>query len=465
MPTRITLLGAAGDVTGSAYLLETSHSRVLIDFGMFQGGNKGESVNILPPEINPSRLDAIILTHAHLDHSGRLPLLTKNGYRGKILTVKPTVDLTSLILRDSAHIQAQDTKRSNRKRERAGEPLLEPSYTAEDVAKLLSKMHGISYKETITVTPDITVKFVDAGHILGSASLQLRLQGDDGQQTIVFSGDIGQNDIPIMNNPETLGKADLVFLESTYGDRNHRPLKETEAQFEDIVRNAVGKNGKILVPTFAVGRTQLMLYLLAEMFCDGTVSKFPIYIDSPMAIEATKIYREHIHYFDDEFQNLRRCRPPLEAMKSFIPTPTAQDSMALNHERGPCLIMAGSGMCSGGRILHHLKQNLWRSDAHVLIVGFQAYGSLGRMLVDGADSVKVFCEKIAVKATIHTLGGFSAHAGQSGLMEWLKPIAKSQPRVVLTHGESRGRDALAHLIDQTHGIVAEKPFLGDVIEL
>lgn len=465
MPIRITLLGAAGNVTGSAYLLETGRSRILIDFGMYQGGKANEERNILPEQLKPGKLDAVVVTHAHLDHTGRLPLLVKNGFRGKIYATEPTVELSGLILRDSAFVQEQDLKRTNRKRERAGKEPLESMYSAADVEETLGHMSPVEYKDSIEVTPDIRVRFFDAGHILGSASLQVRILEGDRTRTVVFSGDIGPNDVPIMHNPELQDSAELVFMESTYGDRNHRLLKETEDEFEDIVKNAVEAGEKILVPVFAVGRTQLLLYLLTEMFCDGTVPPFPIYIDSPMAIEATKIYRSHIRYFDAEFQELRRCRPVLEAMKSFYPSPTAQDSMALNDQTGPCLIMAGSGMCTGGRILHHLKQNLWRPKAHVLIVGYQSHGSLGRMLVDGAKTVKMFGEEIAVKAKIHTLGGFSAHAGQSGLMDWLEPLAKRKPRIVLTHGEAPGRDALAALIQQKHGIRAEKPLFGDVIEL
>ncbi len=465
MSIRITLLGAAGEVTGSSYLLETSRSRVLIDFGMFQGVKNKDDLNVLPPQIDPERLDAVIVTHAHLDHTGRLPLLTRHGFRGSIHATEPTIELTGLILRDSAFVQQQDLKRVNRKRERADKEPLEPMYGPDDVEAVIERMRPSSYHESIAVADGVSVVFFEAGHILGSASLQLRIQDGGRLRTLVFSGDIGQNDVPILRDPERIDSAELVFMESTYGDRDHRPLGETEEEFEAIVRRTVAEGGKILMPVFAVGRTQLILYLLAEMFCDGTVEEFPIYIDSPMAIEATRIYRSHIDYFDAEFQSLRRCRPVLEAMKSFTPTPTAQDSMALNQEKGPCLVMAGSGMCTGGRILHHLKQNLWRPQAHVLIVGFQSYGSLGRRLVDGAESVKIFGEEIAVKASIHTLGGFSAHAGQGGLMRWLEPLARHRPRIVLTHGEDRGREPLAALIEKTHGIRPEKPLQGEVIEL
>lgn len=464
MSIRLTFFGAAGDVTGSGYLLETPSARILIDFGMFQGGRRNEELNILPPNLDPMRLDGVVVTHAHLDHTGRLPLLTKAGYRGAILATKATVELTGLILRDSAFIQEQDLKRVNRKRERAGKEAAEALYTSEEVEGCLGQMRNVEYHRTVDVAPGITACFYEAGHILGSASVELRIQDGGRTRRVVFSGDIGPNNAPVLRDPELLRSAEVVVMESTYGDRDHKPLEETELEFETIVKEAVAKGGKILVPVFAVGRTQLILYLLAEMFCDGTVEEFPIYVDSPMAIEATRIYRSHLELFDEEFKQLRRCRPILEAMKSFTPVPTAKDSMALNHEQGPCLIMAGAGMCTGGRILHHLKENLWRPQANIVIVGFQAYGSLGRMLVEGSETVKIFGEEIAVRAKIHTLGGFSAHAGRSDLLRWFEPLASSRPKLILTHGEDRGRDPLAREIEKRHGIVAERPMLGDVIE-
>ncbi len=464
MSIRLSFHGAAGDVTGSAYLIETSQARILIDFGMFQGGRKMEEMNVLPPALNPAKLNAVLVTHAHLDHTGRLPLLVKAGFRGPAFATEPTIELTGLILRDSAFIQEQDIKRTNRKRQRAGESFLEPIYNAQDVEKFLGVMRAVDYGKFVDVAPGIQARYVEAGHILGSASIQLKVQDGGRTRTMVFSGDIGQSAVPILNDPIGFESAELVVMESTYGDRDHKSLKDTEAEFEEIVKAVYRQGGKMLVPVFAVGRTQLILYLLTEMFCDGTVKEFPIYVDSPMAIEATKIYRNHLELFDEEFHQLRRCRPILEATKSFIPTPTAKDSMKLNSEKGPCLIMAGSGMCTGGRILHHLKENLWRPEAHVIIVGFQSYGSLGRMIVDRKETVKIFGEQIAVRANVHTLGGFSAHAGQSGLMKWFEPLAKCKPRVFLTHGEDRGRDPLAALIEKTYGLKSEKPLLGDVFE-
>lgn len=465
MGIRLTFHGAAGDVTGSCYLLETDSARILIDCGMFQGGRKKEELNVLPAGIDVSRLDAVLVTHAHVDHTGRLPLLAKHGYRGPVFATAGTIELSELVLRDSVYVQAQDMERINRKRMKRGEAPLETPYNEQNVESLLRLFKRVEYEKFQPVAPGVEAKYVGAGHILGSASIQLRIDEAGRSRRLVFSGDIGPGGVPMLKDPAGFHQAEAVVMESTYGDRDHKPLQDTEAEFEAVVKEAVRQGTKILVPVFAIGRTQLMLYLLAEMFCDGTVEEFPIYIDSPMAIEATKIYRNHIHRFDDEFQQLRRCRPVLEACRSFIPTPTPQDSMALNREKGPCFIMAGAGMCTGGRILHHLRENLPRPGTAIIFVGFQAYGSIGRLLVDGAEEIKLFGEKIPVKATIHTLGGFSAHAGQSQLMNWLKPLAARKPRIILTHGEDRGREPLARLIEERHGLVPSLPGLGETITL
>lgn len=465
MSIRLSFHGAAGDVTGSAYLLETSSARILIDFGMFQGGREMRKLNILPDAIQVGKLNSVLVTHAHLDHTGRLPMLSNAGFQGPVFATEATIDLTGLILRDSAFVQEQDLNRINRKRKRAGEPPLEALYNIQDVEKFLGLMKPVEYGRFVEVAEGIQARYVEAGHILGSASIQLKIQDGERTRTMVFSGDIGQSAMPLLQDPEGFDSAEIVVMESTYGDRDHKSLRETEDEFEAIVKEVYKKDGKMLVPVFAVGRTQLILYLLSEMFCDGTVPQFPIYVDSPMAIEATKIYRNHVELFDKEFHELRRCRPILKEKSSFIPTPTAKDSIKLNKEKGPCLIMAGSGMCTAGRILHHLKQNLWRPEAHVIIVGFQSYGSLGRRIVDRDETVKIHGEKIAVKANVHTLGGFSAHAGQTALMNWFKPLTKCKPRVFLTHGEDRGRDPLAKLISEKHGLTVEKPLLGDVVEL
>jgi metallo-beta-lactamase family protein len=462
---KITLHGAAGEVTGSAYLIETDRARVLLDFGMFQGGAHAEMKNRVPEGLDPKRLDAVLLTHAHLDHVGRLPLLLKGGFQGPIHATDATRDLAGLILHDSAKVQQYDIERANRKRQRAGEPPLEPLYHHDEVDRTLALFRLIEYEQPRPVAEGITARFVEAGHMLGSASIQLTIEENGRSKKVVFSGDLGPHGLALVREAVPFRQADLVFLESTYGDRDHKPPRETLAEFRDIIQEAVGRRARILVPAFAVGRTQQILFHLEELFCAGTVKVFPIYLDSPMAIAATKIYQHHPDLFDEEALDLERRCGTLRQNPHVRTTETPAESMALNDVVGPCLIMAGAGMCNAGRILHHLRHGLWRPETVVLIVGYQAEGSLGRLLVDGAKQVSIFGEKIAVKAAIHTLNGFSAHAGQSGLLGWFDHLASAKPRVVLTHGEPRGREPLAALIEERYGLKPQLPAQGDVIEL
>ena len=462
---KITLYGAAGEVTGSAYHLQTNRASLLVDFGLFQGGKMTEKRNRAPRGLNARQLDAVVLTHAHLDHSGRLPLLAKQGYSGPIYGTPATLELSALILHDAAKIQAQDNERLNRKRERAGEPPLQPLFTAGDVETALKLFRPAPYDQPVAVAPGVQARFVEAGHILGSTSIELTVEEEGQKRVLVFSGDLGPRGAPILKDAAPFKQADVVFLESTYGDRDHRPLTETIAEFEAIIKTAVERRGKILAPAFAVGRTQLLLYLLAVMFRRQVTPKFPIYLDSPMAIEATRIYLRHPELADEEVQALRQVKPLQEDLDTMRATVTAAESRALNDLAGPCLIIAGAGMCNAGRILHHLKQNLWKPQTSVLIVGYQVEGSLGRQLVEGREQVTIFGEKIAVRAAIHTLGGFSAHAGQSDLAWWFDPLAPSRPRVILTHGEDKGRRGLARLLADRYRVQAELPELGHNIEV
>jgi metallo-beta-lactamase family protein len=462
---KITLHGAAGEVTGSAYLIQTDRARVLLDFGMFQGGARAEEKNCVPEGLDPKRLDAVLLTHAHLDHVGRLPLLLKDGFQGPIYATDATRDLAGLILHDSAKVQQYDIERTNRKRQRAGETPLEPLYHHDEVDRTLALFRLIEYEQPRPVVEGVTARFVEAGHMLGSASIQLTIEENGRTKRVVFSGDLGPHGLALVRDPVPLRQADLVFLESTYGDRDHKPPKETLAEFSDLIQEAVGRRARILVPAFAVGRTQQILFHLEELFCAGTVKPFPVYLDSPMAVAATRIYEQHPDLFDEEALDLERRCGTLRQNPHVRTTETPAESMALNDASGPCLIMAGAGMCNAGRILHHLRHGLWRPETVVLIVGYQAEGSLGRLLVDGAKQVSIFGEKIAVKAAIHTLNGFSAHAGQSELLGWFDHLAPSKPRVVLTHGEPRGREPLAALIEERHGLKPQLPAQGDVIEL
>lgn len=460
---KITFYGAAGEVTGSAFLIDTGAARVLVEFGLFQHVEHRRDLNVLPSGLDPAKLDAVLITHAHLDHTGRLPLLVQHGYQGRVWATQPTIELADLILRDSAKVQAQDIARINRKRQRADEPPLSPLYTAEDVERLLPHFQPVAYDQLVTVAPGVQARFVEAGHLLGSASIQLRIQHNGAVRSVVISGDVGPRGAPILQDAVGFDSADLVLMECTYGDRDHKPLADTVAEFEAIVQEAVANRGKILVPTFAVGRAQMLLYLMALMFRHGLVPKFPVFVDSPMAVEATRIYAEHLDLFDEEFQAIQRERPLAADLDTVKATTTAAESQALNDLPGPCMILAGSGMCTGGRILHHFKQNLWRKETAVVIVGYQSQGTLGRQLIEGAKHVTIFGEKIAVKARVHTLGGFSAHAGQTDLVQWFDHLAGSRPQVVLIHGEPKGREPLGRLLEQRYGLSSAQPNLGDTL--
>ncbi len=462
---KITIVGAAGgEVTGSAYYVRTKQAGVLVDCGLFQGGKKAEALN-RPPTTPRQRLDAVLLTHGHLDHTGRLPLLVQRGHHMPIYATPATMDMTSLILRDSARIQAADLERKNRKLQRAGQPPAKPLYTPQDVEDTINLFEPVPYNEPVAVAPGITAIWTESGHMLGSASIQLIVEEDGRQKRVVFSGDLGPRGVPILRDFEPFHKADMVFLESTYGDHDHRPFNATVEEFVRIVKNASENGGKILVPTFAVGRAQLLTGLLAWMFRNKRVRPFPVFLDSPMAIEATTIYTEHKELFDEGMKKFISNRPLKADLKSMKFCVTADDSRAINEVPGPCLIMAGAGMCNAGRILHHLKQNLWKDDTHVLIVGYQSHDSLGRQIVEGAKLVTIHGEKVAVRAKVSTLGGFSAHAGQTDLLKWFSVLAPSRPRVILTHGENKPRETLAKLIHQRFKIKPQCPELGDVIEL
>ncbi len=460
---RITVVGAAGgEVTGSAYYVQTKQASVLVDCGLFQGGKKSEALN-RPPTAPKQKLDAVLITHGHLDHTGRLPLLAKRGHAPPVFATPATIEMTALILRDSARIQAGDAERRNRKRARAGEDPQEPLYTPEHAEAIIQCLKPVPYQQAVTVAPGIQAIWAEAGHMLGSASIQLIVDEDGRRKRIVFSGDLGPRSALILKEYEPFKHADMVFLESTYGDHDHRPFTETVEEFIRIVKDTVEKRGKILVPTFAVGRAQLLTSLLAWMFRKKKVRPFPIFLDSPMAIEATNIYVRHRELFDDAMTKFVAEKPLRADLKTMTMSVTAEDSRKINDQTGPCLIMAGAGMCNAGRILHHLKQNLWKSDTHVLIVGYQSHESLGRRLVEGAKVVSIHGEKIAVKAHVHTLGGFSAHAGQTDLLRWFDTLAPSKPRVVLTHGENGPREALAKLILQKHRLKSALPEMKETV--
>lgn len=462
---RIRFLGAAGDVTGSAYHVLTKDASILVDCGFFQGRKAESAKNRRTAQIEDGKLDAVVLTHGHLDHIGRLPLLTRNGYKGPIFGTRPTINLATLVLKDSLNIQKQDLKRENQKRARAKLPPLEPLFEEADVRKLKPLTAQVKYNQRFPVAPGIEARLVDAGHVIGSSSVELTVSENGHKKVVVFSGDLGPRGAPLLNDPVPFTEADAVIMESTYGDRTHRSLHDTAIEGREIIARAIQNKAKILVPVFAIGRTQLLLYLLAGAFKKKTLPPFPIYIDSPMAIEATRIYRSNNELFDSEALEMVQSGDLGRGLASARPCVKPGESRALNGVKGPCLIMAGSGMCTGGRIMHHLRHNLPIPETAVLIVGFQSPGTLGRKLVDGAKTLMMFGEEVPVRASVHTMGGFSAHADQNGLLDWFGVMAPSRPRTIVTHGEDRARKAFSEQLKKRFGVRAECPALDDEIEI
>jgi metallo-beta-lactamase family protein len=462
---KIKLLGAAGgEVTGSAYLLQTSEASVLIDCGLFQGAKKVENANHLPQPSALKQLDAVVLTHAHLDHTGRLPLLTRFGYAGPIFATPATIELTDLILRDSAYLQLEDAKRQNRFRAKSGKPPVEPLYTARQVEELRPLFKRLRYDKPTEVARGILVRAVEAGHILGSASLEVTVEEGGKRKVVVFSGDLGPRGAPLHRDPVPFKRADLVFLESTYGDKDHPPLAETAVQAREAIKATVEQGGRVLVPVFAIGRSQLLLYLLAGAFKRKTLKPFPIFLDSPMAIRATDIYRSHAELFDEEALAMRKAGDIAAHLRTAQVCQKAADSMALAKRRGPFLVLAGAGMCTGGRILSHLQNHLPDPTTLVLMVGYQSRGSVGRALADGASSVRIAGRLVQVRAKTHVFGGLSGHAGQSDLVNWMGSLAPSRPRVILTHGEDGPRAALRTRIQERFGLASELPGYRETIE-
>lgn len=457
----ITPYGAAGEVTGSAYLLETDAAKVLVDLGMFQGDKDDDARNVIPGRIHRMDIDAVVLTHGHLDHCGRLPLLVREGYRGPIYATPATRDMSEVILLDAAHIQESDYERRRKRFAKRGIKMNrndQPLYEKDDVTQTIELFEEIDYNTPVTVASGILAKFYEAGHMLGSASVELTVQDGENQKVIVFSGDLGPPHLPYLRDPEPPVKADILIMESTYGDRDHKSLAETLIEFEKIVVEAVESNGKIFIPSFAIGRTQQMLYHIAELIRKKHIPSLPIYLDSPMAIKATNIYRQHEELMDEESTALLEDGQLYHDLRSLRICTTAAESQAINEAQGPFIVIAGSGMCTAGRIMHHIRHNIDDHNCHFIIAGYQSRGSLGRRLVDGAKEISIMGDRKLVKAKIHTLGGFSAHAGQRDLVQWFERVAASgTPMTFLTHGEDSARTALKDLLLERYGVNCYMP--------
>ncbi len=463
---KIEFLGATKSVTGSCTLLEAGGKTLIVDCGMFQG--KDASATNEFAFFDPKDIDAVVLTHAHIDHTGRIPLLAKRGFSGSIHCTGATKKLCEIMLPDSGHIQESETEWQNRKRERAGKPPVEPIYTAQDARDCLKLFVGHNYDDIIEPLPGIKLRFRDVGHMLGSASLEIWLEEGGEKRKIVFSGDIGTSDRPLIKDPSYVDEADFVIMESTYGDREHRETNNKKQLLIDAIKTTFDRGGNLVIPSFAVGRTQEMLYYLREIIQNKEVSGWPtipVYIDSPLGIEATNIFKQMaVHYYDEEAMSLiNKGVDPLLFDTLFIAT-TAEQSKHINDIPGPKIIISSSGMCEAGRIKHHLKHNLWRNDSTILFVGYQAVGTLGRSILDGAKKVKLFGEEININAHIKRIEGFSGHADRYGLLEWVRHMKASAKKVFLIHGETASCTSLKDLIETELGLDVFIPSAFDIFD-
>ncbi|MFC6439026.1 MBL fold metallo-hydrolase RNA specificity domain-containing protein [Bowmanella sp. JS7-9] len=456
--------GAAQEVTGSCHLLcSEANGRVLLDCGMYQGHGKDDDPAEHEFPFDIASLNAVVLSHAHLDHSGMLPLLVRRGYAGPIFCTAATRDLLEILLEDSFGLYSKDLERDNLRRKRRGEKPLKLAYTEKDVKQVIRQCHPLDYGSAHKIAHGYMLTLHDAGHILGSSIVQLSFVEQGQHKTLVFSGDLGKPNAVLMNDPYQPTQADLVMMESTYGDREHRSIDDTVEQLEQILHDAWQRGGNVMIPSFAVGRTQELIYHLGCLHQQGKLDDWQIFLDSPMAIRVTDIYDRWVDILDKtetRYMNVNHLHPLEDFLPNLFMAVTPEDSMAINRIRRGAIIIAGSGMCTGGRIKHHFKQRIWNPHNTLIFVGYQARGTLGRALVDGAKFIKMFGEQYMVKARIETLGGFSAHAGQSDLLNWVKGF-NGEPKVVLVHGEPDAMQVLAEKIWQHSNIRVTQPALGD----
>lgn len=463
---KLSFYGAAHEVTGSCFLLEAAGRNILIDCGMEQGKNLYENAEI---PISMGEVDFVLLTHAHIDHSGHLPLIYARGFKGDIFTTSATAELCDIMLRDSAHIQEFEAEWRNRKAKRAGEAPYIPLYTVADAIGVIEHFRECDYDEYINICEGISVRFTDAGHLLGSASIEVNVTEDGETRRLVFSGDIGNTHQPILRDPLYPTSADYIIMESTYGDRSHGEFDDYITSLTAIIQKTFDRGGNVVIPSFAVGRTQEILYFMRKIKSDKLIhgyGDFPVYVDSPLAIEATKIFKNNMaDYFDEEAQELlAQGINPLE-FPGLRTSVTSDDSRMINADTKPKVIISASGMCDAGRIRHHLKHNLWRSECTVLFVGYQSVGTLGRSIVDGAQSVKLFGETIDVDAEIQILRGVSGHADDVGLIKWASMFENKPTRVFVVHGNDEVCDTFAARLESELGYTATAPYNGESWDL
>ncbi len=469
---KLTFIGADHEVTGSCHYLECGGTKLLVDCGMEQGVNVYENMEL---PVSYAQIDYVLLTHAHIDHAGYLPLIYARGFRGKLVTTVATGDLCGIMLRDSAHIQEMEAEWKNRKARRAGRAEVEPLYTVDDAQGVLEHLHVHEYDEIVELSDDITIRFTDAGHLLGSASIEVWCRENGVEKKIVFSGDIGNQNKPLIRNPQYIKEADYVVMECTYGDREHmaepgnQTTEEHIARLAGIVQETLDKGGNVVIPAFAVGRTQELLYFFRHIKAEHMIQghdDFEVYVDSPLAIEATHVFKENLlRCYDDETRELvEQGINPIEfpGLKLSV---TSEESKAINFDMKPKVIISAAGMCDAGRIRHHLKHNLWRPECCVVFAGYQAAATLGRSLIEGAVSVKIFGETIDVEARIEELPGLSGHADRTGLLTWIRAFEKKPDQVFVVHGDDKVCDLFTDILNHQEKLTAAAPFSGSVYDL
>lgn len=463
---KLVFSGAAHEVTGSCHYINACGKNILLDCGMEQGRDIYENQEV---PVAPSDIDYVFLSHAHIDHSGYLPLIYKNGFRGKIFTTVATADLCDIMLRDSAHIQEFEAEWRNRKAKRSLEKPYEPLYTMNDAEGAVQLLVPCNYNERIEICDGIDIEFTDIGHLLGSSSIKVWLTENGITKTIVFSGDIGNTNQPLIEDPKYTDEADYVIMESTYGDRYHGERPDYYTALASHIQTTFDRGGNLVIPAFAVGRTQEMLYFIRKIKEDKMIKGhdgFKVYVDSPLAVEATRVFNKNtLAFYDEEALALIEKGINPIAFDGLETSVTSDDSRAINFDKEPKVIISASGMCEAGRIRHHLKHNLWREESTILFVGYQAEGTLGRMLIDGADSVKLFGEKIGVKAHIEILDGVSGHADKQGLIDWINGFKVKPKRVFIVHGQDEVTDEFAKCLADEYGYETFAPYSGAEFDL
>ncbi len=463
---KIKFLGAAKTVTGSFYVIDTDKVRFAVDCGLFQGTRELKEKNYADFSVDPKSIEFLVLTHAHIDHTGLTPKLCKSGFTGHIYCSPPTNELCQVMFPDAGHIQESEVERKNRKLSRAGNKTLEPIYTVEDAVNCLPQLRPLNYDEVIKLAPGVEIRLRDAGHILGSSIIELWVEENGEKVKVVFSGDLGQPNQPIIKDPTIIEDADYLLMESTYGDRNHKEVSNRSEQLKKVIDDTMKRGGNLVIPSFAVERTQDLLYDLSVLQAQGQLDpSIDIYIDSPLAIAATEIFMKSTAYYDQETMRMVNSGHHPLKLSNLKYSRTQQDSMEINKIQKNAIIISASGMCDAGRIKYHLKYNLWRPECTILFVGYQAVGTLGRRILEGEKLVNIHSEKVAVKANIQNIDAYSAHADQNGLMSWLKNFNKGLKTLFLVHGEEKSQQVLADLIQKELGLHVVIPNWLDEIEL